>query len=171
MNRKITFMALALLLCTGFMSSCKSDDEPAPVPEESLLIRAYVGTTIGSSQHFQDMPSTSSDTIYVTAGKANSTKFDIKYQSAFWGNATFETVGFKKVNGIYELDSTTGTFSMPQRTPGATEVKYKDYPATLRNSTIKLLTSDGRQCAFSFTIDVNLGERAGIYTLVLEQKQ
>ena len=57
MNRKITFMALALLLGSAFAGSCSNNDEPdpVPVPEETLLIRNYTGFAVGKSQHFQNM--------------------------------------------------------------------------------------------------------------------
>jgi len=166
MNKKISLMALALLVGAAFVSSCTDDDESTPVSEESRLVRFYTGTTMGSSVHFQNMPSTSSDTVYVRAAKANSSNFDIVFKSDFWGDATFENVSAKKVDGVYQLSDTEGTINMPQRRPGMEEVTYKDYPATLKGSTIRL--QDNQVSAFDFVIEANLGERAGIYVLELK---
>lgn len=166
MNKKICFMAMALFVGSVFVSSCSDDDDNTPAPEETQLIRNYIGTTMGSSQHFQDMPSTSSDTVFVSAAKKNSSNFDVVFKSEFWGNASFENVQAKKVNGVFELSDTEGTITMPQRRPGVEEVTYKDYPATLKGSKVQL--QSGKVITFDFIIEANLGERAGIYKLELK---
>lgn len=166
MNRKITFMALALLLGSAFVGSCSNNDEPDPVPEETLLIRNYTGFAVGNSQHFQNMLSTTSDTVSISPAKLNSSNFDIIFKSGFWGNAKFENVSFQKVDGVFQLADTKGLISMPQRRPGVEMVTYNDYPATLKGSTIHL--SQHRISAYDFVIEANLGERAGVYTLELK---
>ena len=169
MNKKLAILSLSMLLCTGFAASCGDKDDPSPIPEESMLIGYYTGTTVGNSIHFEglSMPNVT-DTVFVRAAVKNSLNFDVEYRSSYWGTATFENVSATKVNGVYELAEATGTISMPKRTPGAETVTYNEYPATLTASTIQLLPADsGRGAAYSFTIEANLGERAGIYKLTL----
>lgn len=164
----LALMAIALTATTMMFTACGDDDDPAPVPEKSLLIGLYEGTIMGTSQHFSDMPSTSPDTIIVTASAENSAAFDIEIRSAFWGNGTFSNVAAAKDNsGVWHFNEAEGTFNMPKRTPGVTEITYSSYPATLSVAEVLLLTTDGSKKLYSFNVDVNLGERAGIYSLSL----
>ncbi len=164
----MTLMVIAVTATTMMFTACGDDDDPVSVPEESLLIGLYDGTIMGNSPHFSNMPSTSPDTIIVTASAENSAAFDIEIRSAFWGNGTFSNVAAAKDNnGVWHFNETEGTFNMPKRTPSVTEITYNSYPATLSAAEVQLLSTDGSKKLYSFNVDVNLGERAGIYSLSL----
>ena len=173
MKTKIAFLTLALICSVGFVMSCDDDDNPVPVPEKSTLIKAYTGTTSGSSAHFQNlkMPNVV-DTIYVSASLINSFNFNILYCSSYWGEANFPNVPAEKINGLnawgFETDI-EGVIKMPYRNPSAKEVTYKEYPATLKLGRISSSASKGTAWdRAEFTIEANLGERAGIYTLTFD---
>ncbi|MBO4907073.1 MAG: hypothetical protein J5486_08600 [Bacteroidaceae bacterium] len=157
-------ISFLFLFMAGFsilsFNSCSEDD--GPINEASFIVNTYKGIAIGNSQHFSNMPSTSTDAIIVESTSEDYSSFSVTFKSEFWGNATFENVKVIREEEGYRFEDTEGVFSMPNRTPNATEVTYKEYPATLSNSTIILLGN-----VFNFTIDVNLGEHAGIYTINL----
>ena len=169
-------MALFLMLGASFISSCNDDDDSTPISEESTLIGYYAGFTTGSSTHFQNlkMPNVT-DTVIVAASAKNNTNFDITYKSAYWGTALFENVQLVKSSNANAWEvkaSTEGTIKMPYRNPAATEVTYKDYQATLASGTISSTATKGTNWERAqFTIEANLGERAGIYTLVFDTKE
>lgn len=168
MKTKFAFLALALVCSLGCLCSCDDDDKPAPVPEESLLINAYYGLTTGSSAHFAGLvdPDRQTDIVTVAASATNSSNFDIVYDSPYWGKATFTNVKATKVDGAWTFADADGTISMPRRTPGA-EVTYNEYPATLTNSQVAFIQQGKTSTTTStFTVNANLGERAGIYTLL-----
>ena len=169
MKKTIALLGLILLATSGFFISCDDEDKPAPVPEESLLINTYYGLTTGSSIHFVGLvdPDRQTDIVTVTASETtNSSNFDIVYDSPYWGKATFTNVKATKVNGAWTFADAEGTISMPRRTPGA-EVTYNEYPATLTNSLVTFIKQGKTSTTTStFTVNANLGERAGIYTLL-----
>lgn len=171
MNKNLFFLAVALagsLVC----SSCKSDDnEDSVPPEHSLLIGTYLGVTTGSSQHFEGltMPNVT-DTVFVTAAARNSSNFDILYVSSYWGEASFSNVSAEKADGKWVFADAEGVIRMPNRNPNrASEVVFNEYPATLTASSVTLQGT--RVDDYTFTVNANLGERAGVYTMVLTPAQ
>lgn len=167
MKKSFALIGLILMACAAFVVSC-DDDEPTKVPEESQLINDYQGLTVGSSQHFQGLidPERQTDIVTVAASTVNSSNFDIVYDSPYWGKATFKNVKATKFANAWTFSDAEGVISMPRRTPGVTEVTYNEYPATLNNSQVVLSTGKGDVTTATFTVNANLGERAGIYTLL-----
>lgn len=163
---RILLMAFALI-GTAALFSCDDDDsnDTAPVPKELTLLGIYEGKLIGTSKHFEGMVSTTVDTIIVSVSEKNSTLFDVEVRSGYWGYGTFEAVNIIENNDTFRLDNAEGTFRMPKRTPGETEVTYNDYPATIGENFV--LVNGNKVGNYLYTIDVNLGERAGIYSLVM----
>lgn len=135
----------------------------------SPIIRSYAATTLGSSAHFQDLSSTSTDIITISVNTSDASLYDIEYRSDFWGYVTFTNVEATNDDNIYHFSETSGIISMPTRRPGIEEVAYKDYPAILKQSFVEL--SQAEIESFSFTIEADLGETAGIYTLVFSFSQ
>lgn len=166
MKKSFALIGLILLACAAFVVSC-DDDEPTQ-PEESQLINTYYGLTTGSSQHFQGLidPERQTDIVTVTASTVNSSNFDVVYDSPYWGKATFKNVKATKFANAWTFSDAEGVISMPRRTPGVTEVTYNEYPATLTNSQVVLSTGKADVTTATFTVNANLGERAGIYTLL-----
>lgn len=167
MKKHIITSLLMVLALTGIISfnSCSSSDD-GPIIETKFLTNVYSGNAIGNSQHFQNMPSTTTDSVIVTPVDEEYLKFNIEFRSGFWGNAIFQNVTVRPIDqGVYQFDATEGTILMPNRGQGAAndgEVSFKEYPAKLTNSTVILAGTK-----FSFTVEADLGERAGIYAITL----
>lgn len=166
MKKNLLLLAIALvggLLFTG----CKNNDDDTSAPESSTLIANYLGATTGNSQHFQGlkMPNVT-DTVFVSAAVQNSSNFDIRYKSSYWGEATFADVPAQKVDGKWVFGEAQGTIKMPNRNPNGGGTTYNEYPATLTASAIGPEQANGKWKTATFTVNANLGERAGIYTMV-----
>ena len=171
MKKNLPFLAIAFV--GGLLlSGCKNDDnEDTVAPESSTLTGRYIGVTTGSSQHFQglSMPNVT-DTVFVSTSAQNSETFDIRYKSAYWGEATFANVSAQKVNGTWLFGEAAGTIMMPNRNPNGGSTTFNEYPATLTASSIGAQQANGSWQTATFTVNANLGERVGIYTMVFATK-
>lgn len=175
--KKILSAALLMLAACSISSvfvSCGDDEEDINIgPEAYKFAGTYLGTTSGSSMHFENltMPDVI-DTVIITVAVANDRNYDIRYKSSYWGEATFENVPINNQNGVdgVMFAEVEGKIIMPKRTPNA-EVTYSEYPATLKLGKIANPITYDQWNDVAFTIDANLGERAGIYTLAFTQSR
>ena len=155
-------MAVAMFSFAAF-SSCSSNDDP--VNESNFLANTYKGTTYGTSQQFQNLPSTSEDVVTISNANEDATVFNIDYSSDFWGSVSFKNVGlYAASTGQFTFNQAEGTFRMPKRmgAQATGDVEYGEYPAKLVTAMVHLLGNK-----YMFRIQVDLGERAGTYDLIM----
>ena len=168
MNTKNTLLAIALMLCTGFVVSCGNDDEEEqPIPEEPIdqptLGGKYGGWTQGSNDYAAYIPS-DGDTLTVTLTNEAGTRCDLRFVSPTWGEAVLKDISIIKNDTAYLLskpieallrdDHSAWDFSapvdsiaMPNRNPQTETVTIKNYPITLEDGYFNL---DGTDWAINF---------------------
>lgn len=159
MNRKISFLAAALMLGATFVSSCKDDNEdPQPIIDPVVsLAGTYEGWTWGSNAYAAYIPSEGDKLTIVSLGSdasGNST-VDLVYESETWGKTTLKTVSVTKNDTAYifskpitatirqdhsawDFSAQVDSIAMPNRNPGSSEVTISNYPIVLTEGFISL---------------------------------
>lgn len=159
MNRKISFLAAALMLGAAFVSSCKDDNEdPQPIIDPVVsLAGTYEGWTWGSNAYAAYIPSEGDKLTIVSLGSdasGNST-VDLVYESETWGKTTLKTVSVTKNDTAYifskpitatirqdhsawDFSAQVDSIAMPNRNPGSSEVTISNYPIVLTEGFMSL---------------------------------
>lgn len=155
-------MAFALLLSTGFVSSCSDgDDNGSQLPEnptsptETVTVAGvYGGWTLGSNEYAGFIPS-DNDTLTITLTNQEGTLCDLSYKSDTWGMATLKGVAVSRNDTAYvfskpvtptiredhsawDFSADVDSIAMPNRNPQAGTVAIKNYPFTLVAGTMSL---------------------------------
>ncbi len=159
MNRKISFLAVALMLCAAFISSCKDEnDEPKPIIDPvASLAGTYEGWTWGSNAYAAYIPSEGDKLTIVSLGSdasGNST-CDLVFESETWGKATIKTVSVTKNDTAYifskpitatlredrsawDFSAKVDSIAMPNRNPSTSEVVISNYPIVITKGFMSL---------------------------------
>ncbi len=163
MNRKISLLAVALMLGTAFVSSCKDDnDDPQPIIDPVVsLAGSYEGWTWGSNAYAPYIPSEGDKLTIVSLGSdasGNST-VDLVYESATWGKTTIKAVNVTKNDTAYifskpitatlrqdrsawDFSAQVDSIAMPDRNPESSEHPVRNYPIVLTEGFMSLDMSD-----------------------------
>lgn len=181
MNKKIAFMALALLVATGFVSSCGDDDEPeikTPTPSDTTAVSkdsanvndvlpegTFVGWTEGSNPYAGYIPS-GGDSLVIS--KDSTGAYSVGYLSPTHGRGVItgvtvtrndtafvfqKPVTVSRNDTAFVFSQVPDTISMPNRNPEGGAVTWKAYPATFDGG---YLTLDGERWEFTFQVYCNV---------------
>lgn len=168
MNKRITWMVLSLLLCTGFAISCGDDDEQKPgqtpeTPTVNTLAGKYGGWTLGSNAYSSFIPS-ENDTLTIVLTNKEGTLCSLTYESETWGTVTLADVSVVKNDTAYlfskprtatlredrsawDFSAAVDSIAMPNRNPQTEEVTVKNYPLVLTEGFMSL---DGKRWQIDF---------------------
>jgi len=159
MNRKISLLAVALMLGTAFVSSCKDDDDdPQPTIDPVVsLAGTYEGWTWGSNAYAAYIPSEGDKLTIVSLGSdasGNST-VDLVYESETWGKTSIKAVSVTKNDTAYifskpitatlrqdrsawDFSAQVDSIAMPNRNPDSSEQTVNNYPIVLTEGFMSL---------------------------------
>lgn len=169
MNKKISFIAMALLCNAALIVGCGDDDpqpnEPVPVePTGTHLAGIYGGWTLGSNEYASYIPS-EGDTLTISLTNAEGTSCDLTYVSPTWGTTTLKgvsvitndtafllskpiTATIRPDHSAWDFSAAVDSIAMPNRNPQSETVTVKNYPIVLTSGTVSL---DAKTWEINFT--------------------
>ena len=170
MNRKIAFLALALLIGASFVGSCGNDEEPQPNENQPTdTITAATDSIIGwtsathvppqGQQYFKDFYSPGEATV-IKIKKDERGLLTLDYSSTAWGNATFANMKVQEAKGRYILPDSVQTTIVMSRGAMGQQGGGGEYPLTLLQGSVSTDLKD-----VTLVMSAFMNERHGSYEL------